>query len=285
MDKRDLSRLFRERIGTLVERHGGNLSRFAASAGIDRSALSQFLAPDSTRLPRAETLCRLAEDNGVSLDWLIGLSQSETTVAEIVPAIEIERAAGGIDDARLAEWHREAQGYKIRYVPTTVPDLLRHEGLTHYEFGTGPDDVDSKRTQARRQLAYSRQPETDIEVCMPIQTLQQIARGEGLWANLPAELRHTQLTYMADLLGELYPTFRLFLFDGLRTFAAPHTIFGPVRAALYLGQMYLVINSVEHIRILTRHFDDLIRVASVVPDRAEAFIRDDLLTWSRPPSD
>ena len=43
------------------------------------------------------------------------------------------------------------------------------------------------------------------------------------------------------------------------------TIFGPTRAAAYIGNMYFVFNSTEHIRALTQHFDDLIRGAVVQP--------------------
>ena len=42
-------------------------------------------------------------------------------------------------------------------------------------------------------------------------------------------------------------------------------MFGPKRAALYLGQLYLVLTSVEHVRTLSRHFDPLIRDADVQP--------------------
>ena len=64
---------------------------------------------------------------------------------------------------------------------------------------------------------------------------------------------------------ELYPTFRWYLFDGSRRYAAPVTVFGPLRAALYLGQLYLVLTSAEHVRTLSRHFDVLIRNAEVQP--------------------
>ncbi len=74
MDKRDLSRLFQERIKSLLVRSGENQSSFAASVGIDRSALSQLLSGQSTRLPRVETLLNIAERHSVSLDWLLGLS-------------------------------------------------------------------------------------------------------------------------------------------------------------------------------------------------------------------
>ena len=44
IDKRDLSRVFQERVSLLIERSGGNLSRFAGNAGVDRSAMTQFLS-------------------------------------------------------------------------------------------------------------------------------------------------------------------------------------------------------------------------------------------------
>jgi hypothetical protein len=71
-----------------------------------------------------------------------------------------------------------------------------------------------------------------------------------------------------QLLDELYPTLRWFFFDGLERYSVPLTIFGPQRAALYVGDMYLVFNSTEHIRVLTGHFDGLIRAATVQPHEA-----------------
>jgi hypothetical protein len=70
---------------------------------------------------------------------------------------------------------------------------------------------------------------------------------------------------MTALVSELYPTFRWFLYDGLLRYAAPMTIFGPKRAAVYVGDLYLVLNSTEHIRALAARFDDLIRHAVAQP--------------------
>ncbi|MCC2112295.1 MAG: helix-turn-helix transcriptional regulator [Hyphomicrobiales bacterium] len=272
MDKRDLGRIFRDRLRQLVDRDGGNYSRFAARIGLDRSALSQILSETTTRLPRAETLCRIAATTQVSLDWLLGLSQS-AEMTEIAPTLEVESITRDDGNSRLAAWHREAIGYKIRYVPKSIPDLLRTEIVTDYEFGEG--DLltpETKIAAAQDQLAYSRRPETDVEVCMPVQTLTMLAEGSGLWTGLPKSARQVQLDTIATLVDELYPTFRLFLFDGLRTYSAPYTVFGTLRAAIYLGDMYLVVNSVEHIRGLTRHFDGLIRMAEIPPDRVAAFV-------------
>ncbi len=274
MDKRDLGDLFRDRLASLLARYDGSHTAFAKSIGLDRSALSQLLAEGSTRLPRAETLCRLAEAHHVSLDWLLGLSQGEQHTTEVALTLEIEEAGEAGADSRLAQWHREAIGYKIRYVPTTIPDLLRTPEVTIYLFGSrrGPQASTIIREVDRR-LDYSRRPETDMEACMPRQALEALARGEGLWAGLPPAARRRQLDHMADLIDELYPTFRLFMFDSRRAYSAAYTVFGPLRAAIYVGEMYLVVNSVEHIRALAAHFDGLIRVAAVNPHEAAAFVR------------
>ena len=67
-------------------------------------------------------------------------------------------------------------------------------------------------------------------------------------------------------------TQRWFMFDGLKNYAPPVTIFGPKRAALYIGNMYLVLNSTEHIRELTRAFDQLIRAAVIQPPNVATLI-------------
>lgn len=274
-DKRELAALFRERLGILMARRGEPPGRFAARVGLDRSALSHFLDAASTRMPRAEALCDIARSEGVTTDWLLGLTQSASDAAAIAPAIEIEQAENGRGDTLLASWHQQAVGYKIRYVPGTVPDLLRTEAVLAYEFGA-PETVKAaaKADQGRRLLAYTRRPETDMEVCMPLQTLEQLAGGTGIWTGLSEGDRREQLEHMARLVEELYPTFRLFLYDGRTRFSPPYTVFGPQRAALFLGSFYLVVNSVEHIRALTRHFDMLIRAACIGPDRAAGHLRD-----------
>lgn len=274
MDKREIGELFRERLESLLARFQGSNARFAESVGLDRSALSQLLSGRSTRLPRAETLCSIAQRHSVSLDWLLGLSQDEQLQTELKPTLEIETEAGSADDTRLAQWHREASGYKIRYVPASLPDLLRTEAVIRYEHGQAPSRPDPSMVirEAGRRLAYSRQPETDMEVCMPMQRLEQFAAGEGIWRGLATPYREAQLAHMSMLLEELYPTFRMFLYDERAAYSAPVTIFGPLRAAIYVGEMYLVLNGTEQIKTLTGHFDRLIRRAAVNPHEAGAWV-------------
>ena len=81
------------------------------------------------------------------------------------------------------------------------------------------------------------------------------------------------MSVMIERLEELYPTLRWFLFDCRTRYSVPLTIFGPKRAAIYIGNMYFVLNSTEHIRVLTRHFDDLIRAAVLQPRDAIQFLR------------
>jgi transcriptional regulator with XRE-family HTH domain len=274
VDTRELSPVFRERLQTLMHRAGVSRAAFAQSIGLDRSALTQLLSLQSVRLPRADTLRRISERYAVSLDWLLGLSQDETLAAEMRPVVELTEGQGADQGTLLERWHKEAVGYKIRYVPAQIPDLLRTPEVIDYEYRnrTMPSPS-SQRREAEFRLDYNRRPETDMEVCMPRQRLELLAEGGGVWKRLGRAVREEQLRYMAKLLDELYPGFRLFLYDQLSCYSIPYTVFGPQRAAIFVGEMYLVLNATDHIRSLTRHFDNLIRRAVVNADEAASFVR------------
>lgn len=262
-DKRDIVRDFRERLQRLHARSGLNRSQFAQTVGVDRSALTHMLDGDSSRLPRAETLMRMASAHGVSLDWLLGLSADDAVSTAIKPALALEEVQNGGGETLLNSWHREAAGTKIRYVPTTVPDLLRTHAVIAHETRQYKRDLESQVGEMIARIDYNRRPETDMEVCMPVQTLEALADGSGIWRDLPRDVRAEQLAHMARLIDDLYPTFRLYLFDGQAQFSVPYTVFGPMRAAVYAGDMYLVLNAREAVATMTRHFDNLIRAATV----------------------
>jgi len=265
---------FRERLREAIAHSGLSKTAFAEGIGTDRSTLSQLLSDGATRLPRAETIAAIARNTQTSADWLLGLTQEGQFGADVVDeAVAIEHGAGSPADARLQRWHAEAAGYKIRYVPSTIPDLLKTQDVIRYEFRASDSMPPEARIQlAEARLAYSRRPETDMEVCSPIQSIESFARGEGIWRKLSIGARRAQLDTMAEFLEELYPTFRWFLYDGLERFSAPMTIFGPLRAAIYLGNMYLVFNSTVHIRALTENFDSLIRIAAVQPHETKDIV-------------
>ena len=184
----------------------------------------------------------------------------------VAESLQIERDAPSPLDERLLRWHTEAAGYRIRHIPTTFPDLLKTDAVIEHEYGHHL--TLSPRRQigiTHSRLEYLRQPETEIEACTSVQTLEALARGEDVWRTLPLRTRRAQLEQMVALCDELYPRFRLFLYDRKRLFSVPFTVFGPMRAAIYLGQTYFVFQSTDHIRALTRHFDQIVRGASVQP--------------------
>lgn len=273
MDKRDVTALFRARLKILLGRENVNQSAFAASVGIDRSALSQLLSGAAVRLPRAETLVSIAARHKVSLDWLMGLTTDDGFNGDLRDSFAIEEDPGGFDESLLARWHAEAAGAKIRYVPAGIPDLLRSPALVGYEADMSRRSRESQIGETQYRIDYSRRLETDMEVCMPKHTLDIFARGCGIWSGMSRRDRRAQLAHMADLLDDLYPGLRLYLYDGRLRYSAPFTIFGPVRAALYVGDMYLVLNATAAIRALTGHFDNLIRAAEVNAHEASAFSR------------
>jgi len=264
MNRMDLHQIFRDRLSSLVEAQSGGRSRLARDAGIDRSALAQFLDPEGTRLPRVETLVRLAEARGLSVDWLLGLANASEGGQEVAPSVAIETEMDADGLSPLARWQQEAAGGKLRYVPASLPDLFRLPELAF-------EAVEAERAEARAEHAAGLRAgialhDTDVEICMARQTLETLAAGAGLWAGVPMRLRRAQLAHMATECESLYPSVRLHLFDGRRSYSAPFTVFARVRAVVYLGRSYLVVTSAEQVRQLARHFDALIREAVVAPD-------------------
>ena len=258
--------LFQDRLQQVIDTSGLNRSAFSTSISVDRSTLSQLLAADNVRLPRADTIASIAEVHQVSIDWLLGLTQQGSLEANMLPEqFEVDDYSTSIFEKNL-EWHSEATGYKVRYVPTTLPDLLKTEAIAEHEFNRyGSGKVDQSVRDNHLRLLQQRDHGSELETCMPIQALESFAQGQGIWHGLPVTDRRAQLQRMIDLNEELYPGFRWFLFDGKQSYSASLTIFGPMRATLFLGHLYVVVNSVEHIRKLIERFDSLIRIAIVHP--------------------
>ena len=81
-------------------------------------------------------------------------------------------------------WHAEAAGSKIRYVPARIPDLLRTTEVIAYEASASHQSAMAQVEEAAFRLDYNRAPGTDMESCMPFQTLEQFAAGSGIWSGL-----------------------------------------------------------------------------------------------------
>ena len=287
MDRRETVEVFRSRLAEVIERSGMTRSAFAAALNFDRSTLSQLLSGANVRLPRADTIAAIAASQQVSVDWLLGLSQEGHLGPDLMSqAPEIAPGAGAPADERLQRWHAEAAGYKIRYVPSSLPDLLKTEEVIEFEYrAQGTYVPQRQQDMTEKRLEYSRRPETDMEACTSYQSVEEFARGEGIWRDLPLDIRREQLRWMIALTDELYPTYRWFMFNGLEHFSVPVTIFGPNRAALYFGGMYIVFTSTDHIRAMTQQFDNLIRAAVIQPPEVGQFLGrllEDLKAKDRP---
>lgn len=260
MDKRDISALFKPRLQEVVDSHARGKADFLKRTDLDRSALSQFLNPGSDRLPRAEALRRIAQVSGVSVDWLLGLENAPEGRQEVAESVQIEKAVEADGSTPLDIWRSEAKGFKLRYVPSTLPDMISLASFTE------PDAPDARGGGVENVLGQISLDEMDVEIAMPIQTLQDLSARSGLWRGIPASQCRRQLAYMARICRDQYPALRLHLYDGTRLFSAPFTVFGKQRVAVYIGDAYLVVNSSEQVRGFTRQFDRLVRGAIVGSD-------------------
>ena len=230
---------------------------------------------EAYRLPRADTVAAVATELKVSLDWLLGLSQVDKLGADILhESLQVAPNAQHPYDEQLIAWFEEAAGAKIRYVPNTLPvfaktgDVLRHKYRTF-----SARSIDRALVEAREKRVRLRESDTYMEVCMPMQGMETFAEGNGIWKALPASSRAQQIERLAELVEDLYPRLRVYLFDGLTHYSIPYLIYGRVRLCLYVGQIHLVFNTAEHISVLNRQFDGLVRAAVVHSNEVGPYLR------------
>jgi len=275
MHKNDRADLFRTRLAARMALAGLSRSALARIAGVDRSTIAQLLAPDEVRLPNAHLAAECAAALGVSADWLLGLSDRPESAAEVLSAsFRMATAHRTPADEQIIAWHREAAGYKIRHVPATLPDILKTEAVLEWEYAAF---LDKTPEQARGAMAetvdWLRAPGSDYEICVSIDKVRSLARGEGYWEGLGRDVRAAQIAFMADSCTRLYPSLRLYLFDSKKLFSAPVSIFGRLLAAVYVGQFYLVYRDSRQVSALTEHFDALVRDSEVDARSAPKVIR------------
>lgn len=262
MDRRDLSSEFRKRFRRLLDDVRDDIPGFLRQTGMDRSALSQLRDPKLDRLPRAETLRRIAEATGVSVDWLLALENSREGRQELTDSKSLLAEDLAEGTSPLTRWQMESAGHKVRYVPATLPDML---SLSAQDDGTEGEE---------KVLTGFDLSEVDLEIAMPLQTLETLAARTGVWKNTPRASAQMQLTQIARLCEEFYPALRLHLFDGAEHFVAPFTVFGRMRAAVYVGNAYISVTGPDEVRFFTGQFDNLVRASVVAPDQIWTWIED-----------
>lgn len=263
MDKRDLAKEFKNRLRDVVASHTEGRGHFMRAVGIDRSALSQFLSPDTDRLPRVETLQRIASVSGVSADWLLCLENAPEGRQEVAQSVQIEKETQADGSTPLDQWRNEAAGFKLRTVPSTLPDIVSLAPDAHFDDGI----EDTRGGGVENVLERISLSDMDVEIAMPLQTLQDLSACTGLWRDTPRAQSRRQLKHMAQICKTHYPALRLHVYDGTKSFSAPFTVFGNQRVALYIGDAYLVVSSPDQVRGFARQFDRLVRRAVIGSDR------------------
>ncbi len=264
LDKRDRATLFRVRLEQALALRGLSRSGLARAAGVDRSTVTQLLSEAGDRLPNGQLVAECAQALGVSADWLLGLTERPERLAELMAAsLSITEAPRALMDETIFGWHREADGYKIRHVPATLPDMLKTHEMLRWEYEPQLGRTAEQAIGASEdRLGWMRRSRSDYEIAMPLHELQAFIAGEGYYRGIPVATRATQIDHLLSIYDQLYPRLRIYLFDARRVFSAPVTIFGPLLAVVYLGRSYLAFRASAQVGELTAHFDWLVREAS-----------------------
>lgn len=275
IDKRARARLLRQRLSEAMTRAGSNQSALARAIGTDRSTVSQLLRDEGARLPNAHLVGACAQALGVSADWLLGLSDRPESAADLLAtSLTLTEAPRALVDEQIFAWHQETAGYKIRHVPTTLPDMLKTRAMLEWEYSPhlGRTTEQAINASADR-LNWIRSARSDYEIALPLHELESFVMAEGYYHGLSVEVRKGQLAALISLVDQLYPRLRVYLFDARRLWSAPITLFGPLLAVVYLGRNYLAFRDTERITALTTHFDYLLRESSVQAHSLPDYLR------------
>lgn len=265
VDKRIRATQFRQRLATAMERKGLSQSALARQIGVDRSTVSQLLSDAGARLPNAQVVGECAAALGVSADWLLSLSDRPESAADLMAtSLSLTEAPRALVDEQIFSWHREAAGYKIRHVPAGLPDMLKSPTLLDWEYTPHLGRTTTQAINASQdRLNWMRGAHSDYELALPLHEMESFAQGTGYYAGLSPAIRTEQIDRFLDLNAQFYPGLRLYLYDARRVYSAPITIFGPLLAVLYIGRNYVAFRDSERVQAFTRHFDHLVREASV----------------------
>ncbi|EEX10583.1 transcriptional regulator, XRE family [Ruegeria lacuscaerulensis ITI-1157] len=264
-DKRDRAAQFRLRLNRAMDQRKMSQSALARTIGVDRSTVSQLLTDSGARLPNAHVVGSCASALGVSADWLLSLSNRPESAAELLASsLTMTEAPRALVDERIFEWHQEAAGYKIRYVPATLPDMLKTRAVLEWEYAPHLGrTADQAIGASEDRLTWMRGAQSDYEIAMPLYEIHSFAHGIGYYDGLPLQVRLDQIDHMLELCEQLYPRMRIYLFDAKRLYSAPVTIFGPLLCVFYAGSHYMAFRDRDRIEIFTRHFDTLVREADL----------------------
>lgn len=301
IDKRSRAALLSERLELALAASGLSRAALAREIGVDRSTISQLLSGQDARVPNAHLVALAASVLKVSADWLLGLSEHRGSVGDMLAAaMDMPLAERMLVDEQVLNWHAAAEGYKIRHVPATLPDMLKTSALLKWDLTDRPDlpenlsaakpeilrvpgaksapeitlsELEQTITAARDKLQWMRETENDYEIAFPIHELEALARGEGYYRGLSANARFEQLAWMSETVAQLYPTLRLFLFDLRRVYSAPITVYGPRMAVIYMGRNYIAFRDRERVQTMIRHFDWLVRATTLSPQDVPAHLQ------------
>ncbi|MFY2824928.1 helix-turn-helix domain-containing protein [Ruegeria sp. MALMAid1280] len=265
IDKRDRAAQFRLRLARAMEERHVSQSALARHIGVDRSTVSQLLTDEGARLPNAHVVGSCASALGVSADWLLTLSNRPESAAELLASsLTVTEAPRALVDERIFEWHQEAAGYKIRYVPATLPDMLKTRAVLEWEYAPHLGrTADQAIGASEDRLTWMRSAQSDYEIAMPLYEIDSFAQASGYYEGLCPKIRLEQIDHLLEICEQLYPRLRIYLFDAKRLYSAPVTIFGPLLCVFYAGSHYMAFRDRDRIETFARHFDRLVREADL----------------------
>ncbi|WP_424179918.1 helix-turn-helix domain-containing protein [Yoonia sp. TsM2_T14_4] len=205
-----LRHAFHARLRSQILKKNISLSQLARSSGISRSVLSGYMRDDPA-LPNTANLMRLAQ----ALDCEPGAFFPMTSASEQRNSVSdiVNISLAMVDDNQLKETLSKiaaATGEFIYYVPNTLPDALKTDGIFSFEDHANPKS-DNRIYIEKIRLMIS--PTLNGVILISEETLLDLIHQRGIYAGLSKKVSDQQMNSLVDACHEQFPSWQIKVFS------------------------------------------------------------------------
>lgn len=205
-----LRHAFNTRLRSQVLKKNISISQLAKFTGISRSVLSGYMRDDSA-LPNAANLMRLAQALDCEPGAFFPITSPSEQRGSVSDVVNISPAM--VDDEQLNQTLDKiaaATGEFIYYVPRTLPDALKTDGVFAFEdYAIPKNDIHNYVEKVRLMIS----PTLNGVILISEGTLLDLIQLRGIYAGMPQKTSNHQLNILVNACHKQFPNWQIKVFS------------------------------------------------------------------------
>lgn len=237
----NLPQLFARRLAVAMAQRGISAAQLAHDAGVSRSVVARYGDENSTSLPNAFVVARLAQALDVSTDYLLGYGMQ---IPQKGYSFGVDYFPDAYADSnRILEFNFGASrnGYFI-YICHTLPEPLKTAAVLHAEL-EAEHDTNSYLERMALVHEMSRERLNTGLVLIDAAVLDQLLHCRGLYRSLTPDEAQAQFRIVSGFLSQQYPSVSCFVVNYMRDGLSTAFLSPPGRVTSFFFGGYLTMGN------------------------------------------